>query len=461
MPGMNDVTEAVTATPLPIPIAPGRLPVLGHMLPMIRRPHEFLCSLTKIGPLVRVDIGGQSMIVVTDATLTRQVLKNNKAFDKGGALYDKARDLVGAGLLTSQAQDHLRQRRMLQPVFHQHRIKNHAAIMSEVIESVLGEWQDGAVTNITETAYKITSYSAARTMFAAQIAAQDVARIVEALLVYLQGMFVRMIAPDTIRPLLTMHDNARYKQAVHTLHASVDKIIAAYQASGTDHCDLLSMLLVARDDDGSPLTAQEIRDQVISMFVAGIETTASVISWSLYLVGRHPDVASNFYSEVDTVLDGRAAQWDDLAQLNETKRIITESLRIYPPGWIFTRVTMQPVMLGEYHLPQGTGLAYSPYLLHRSPEIFEQPERFDPDRWLPQRMANVSLDGFVPFGGGVHKCIGDNFGVTEATLALATIASRWTLQPTQSQPVQPVPRRAVLAPGPIPMRICRRKHAVQ
>ncbi|MEU6199526.1 cytochrome P450 [Streptomyces sp. NPDC047061] len=452
-----DTRDQTSAGFRPVPVAPGRLPVLGHAVPLFRRPLHFLRSLEQVGELVRVDIGALPMVVITDAGLTRQVLTDSRTFDKGGALFDKVRELTGDSLLTSRFETHRRQRRLMQPAFGRARVQAYAKVMNSMIDAVLGEWEEGSVIDVAAAAYDITSRTAARTMFAADVAGPAAARVVAALSVYLHGLFLRMMAPSGALGRLPTPGNLRYERAVRLLHSSVDEIIEAYRASGEDHGDLLSMLLAAGDDDdGERLSPQEIHDQVITLFLAGIETTAAALSWSLYLLGAHPEAAERLWTEVDSVLGGRSADWTDIGSLPETRRVITEALRMYPPGWIFTRVTTAEVALGPHLLPAGTGLAYSPYLLHHDPGVFADPDRFDPDRWLPERAASVSKGAFVPFGGGVHKCIGDTFGMTEATLALATIAARWTLAPEFRGPVEPAPRRATLSPARLPMRVAGR-----
>lgn len=435
-----------------IPVAPGRLPWLGHALPLLRRPLQFLTSLGRVGELVRIDLGGMPMIVITDAKLTRQVLLDSRTFDKGGPLYDKVIELTGEGLISSRSEPHRRQRRLIQPAFSQARMQGYAVIMTEVVDAILGQWRDGAVIDVTAAVHEITAQTAARTMFSAPMAGAAVQRIVDAISTFAHGVFLRMMVPAGILKLVPTPGNLRYSRAVKLLHTSVDEIIVAYRTAGVDHGDLLSMLLAA-GDDGSALTPQEIHDQVVSLFLAGIETTAAALAWSLYLLVGHPMVMKRLRAEVDAVLAGQTATWDHLARLHETRRVITEALRLYPPGWLFTRVTTEDVTLGAHHIPEGTGVAYSPYLVHRSPDVFEAPDTFDPDRWLPERARTLSRDAFIPFGGGARKCIGDVFGMTEATLALATIIARWELHSMIRRPVQPTRRRASLTPGALPMRL--------
>ncbi len=450
------MTETAITRDAAVPVAPGRLPVVGHAVPLFRDPLKFLRSLTTVGRLVRIDIGALPMIMITDPELTRQVLLDSQTFDKGGALFDKVRELTGDSLLTSTYETHRRQRRLMQPAFNRPQVQTYVSTMNDMIEGVLSQWNDGTVVDMAAATYDITSRTAARTMFAADVAGPAAAHVVDALSIYLQGLFLRMMAPTGLIGRIPTPGNIRYNRAVKALHESVDEIITAYRQAGVDNGDLLSMLLAASDDDGGELSPQDIHNQVITLFLAGIETTAGALAWSLAMLGEHPGVAGRVRSEVDTVLNGRPAQWADLPKLVQTRMVLTEALRLYPPGWIFTRVTTREVTLGQHTLPEGTGLAYSPYLLHHNADVFPEPDRFDPDRWSSARAGEIPRDAFVPFGGGVHRCIGEAFGVTEATLALATITARWEFRSVLGHPVEPAPRRATLTPGHLPMRIHRR-----
>ncbi|WP_186013097.1 cytochrome P450 [Burkholderia gladioli] len=457
---LTDKPAHVDPAPLPeapIPRAPGSLPIVGHAARLLFKPLSFLSGLAPLGGLVRVDLGRLPMLLLTDPELTRQVLNDSRTFDKGGALFDKVRELTGNSLLTSRYDDHKLQRRQMQPAFSRKRILTYIDVMNEAIGGVLGGWCDGDVVDLTAACYDITARTASRTMFAADVAGAAAASLVEDLSIYLGGLFVRMMLPGGLPGRVPTPGSLRYDRAVARLHAAIDQIIDAYRASGVDHGDLLSMMLAARDEDGQPWSQQEVHDQVITLFLAGIETTAGVMSWTLYLLGRHPDIAERAAAEVRTTLgDAAVPQAEHLMQLGETRRAMMEALRLYPPGWIFTRVVTRDTMLGPYRLRVGDGLAYSPYVLHRNPALFAAPERFDPDRWLPERAAAIPEHGFIPFGGGVHKCIGDQFGTTENLLALAAILSRWKLEPVTSQPVEPIPRRATLSPSRFMVRLRRR-----
>jgi cytochrome P450 len=444
--------------PVPVPTAPARWPLLGHSWPLLNAPRDFLLSLEKVGGLVRVYIGRMPMVIITDPELTRQVLHDSATFDKGGSLYDKLRELTGDGLLTSQSEPHKRQRRLVQPAFKKSSIRDYSAAMAGLAEQTLRGWEDGAEVDMKAAAYHIVSRIAARSMFSAEMAEASIARIAEALAIYLNGLFVRTVGPGPLLERLPTPGNRRYRRALQVLHEEIRRIIQEYIASGVEREDVLSILLREKDEGGGAgLSPEEVHHQVTTLLLAGIETSAATLCWCLYLLGRHPDVTRRLQAELDTVLGGREARWEDLARLQETRRIVMESLRLYPPGWLFTRVTMRDTVLGPYALPQGTGIAYSPYLLHRSPRSFAQPDVFDPDRWLPERSTRAALDSFVPFGGGVRRCIGEMLGVTEVSLTLATIASRWEARCVRDEPLEPAPAHVSLIPRQLRMRVLRRQ----
>ncbi|WP_434382215.1 cytochrome P450 [Melittangium boletus] len=442
---------------LQVPTAPARLPLLGHSLPLLNRSREFLCSLAEVGGLVRVYIGQMPLVVITDAELTRQMLNDSTTFDKGGGLYEKLSELTGAGLLTSQSELHKRQRRLIQPAFNRNALKAYSAGMADVVEEALRGWEDGLRVDIKAAAYHIVSRISARSMFSAEMDDASIARVSEALSVYLNGLFVRTVGPGLIFDVLPIPGNLRYKKSIAILHEEIRKIIDAYVNTGVEREDVLSMLLKEKDEEEKAgLSPREVHNQVTTLLLAGIETSAATLCWALYLLSLHPDITRRLHAEVDSVLQGRNAQWDDIPHLKETRRIVMETLRLYPPGWIFTRVTMRETVLGGYLLPQGTGIAYSPYLLHRNPSAFPQPDLFDPDRWLPERSKDLAMSNFVPFGGGARRCIGEMLGLTEVMLTLATIASKWEVRDVENGPVEPAPAHVSLTPKHLRMRVTRR-----
>lgn len=247
--------------------------------------------------------------------------------------------------------------------------------------------------------------------------------------------------------------NRRFRRARQDLKEVTRRLIADYRAAGTDHNDLLSMLLSARDEDGRGLTDAEIHDQVVTFLLAGMETTAATLSWAWTLLAAHPAIRDRLHAELDTVLDGRPARHEDLPALPLTARVVTETLRLYPPVWILSRVVAADAELGGHRVPAGATILFSPYLLHRRADVFACPARFDPDRWLTN--TRPSPGTYAPFGLGPRRCIGDVFGTTEAALAIATIAARWTVTPTPGRPVRPT-RSSSLSPRPFTATLARR-----
>jgi cytochrome P450 len=435
--------------------APGALPIVGNSLQLLRDPLAFLTRLETVADVTQIQLGTLRMALVTDADLTSIVLKDTATFDKGGVFFDRVRQLTGESLLTVTNRGHRRQRRLLQPAFTPRRIEGYMGIMAREIDSVLSGWRPSTVIDMRSEMYDVAARIAARTMFAADIARPAVARLTEALADYLEGLFIQMWTPPLIRrlPLVV---NRRYRAALATLHDVVEEIIRAYRRSGSDHGDLLSMLLAdASSGEGQALTAQEVHNQVITFFLAGIETTAAALTWTFYLLGRHPEDCTAAAEETRRALNGRMPEASDLPAFAALRRTVLEALRLYPPTWIFTRVTTREVRLGSTMIPQGMGVAYSPYLLQRSSENFSNPNAFRPGRWLAGAQGVLRRNAFVPFGDGAHRCIGESFAMSEIILVLATVLARWDVREEGGRQRDPLPRRATLTPGPLPMRLAR------
>jgi pentalenene oxygenase len=247
---------------------------------------------------------------------------------------------------------------------------------------------------------------------------------------FTDGIYLRMVMVPPLDRLPTPY-NRRYNHARNRFRRTISAAVAERRASGTDHGDVMSALLAARDpdDNSEALTDNEITDTVISLTGAGAEASAATLAWAFYLLGRHPQVEERLHAEVDAVLAGNQASFDDVPKLELTGRIVTEALRLYPPVWMSTRTATAETRLGPHLLPRGTTIGYSPYILHHRSDLYDRPMSFDPDRWDIGRHKEPTRGAFIPFGGGPRICIGDTFGMTEAIVALATIATHWRLQP--------------------------------
>lgn len=442
-------------TTLTIGSAPRALPLLGHALALGRRPLDFLASLPAHGDLVRVELGPWSAYVVCHPDLVHQILAQDRIFDKGGPTFDKLRKVMGNGLGTCGHRDHRRQRRLVQPAFHRDRIPGYARVMTEQITAVTERWKDGQVIDVLAVMNALTTAVATRTLFAAEIDKSTLIEIQQCTEDVLTGVARRVIIPWELLDKIPTRGNRRFDRARNRLRHHTGQLITNYRRAGIDHGDLLSTLLAARDNEGQGLPDSEIHDQVTSFFGAATETTSTALSWVWHLLGCHPDIQARLHHEVDTVLDGRIAEYHDIPKLELTGRIITESLRLYPPAWMLTRLTTTDTELAGQHLPAGTIVVFSPYVVHHRADLYPDPDRFDPDRWQDDDTHLLPRGACTPFGGGARKCIGDVFAMTEATLALASIATRWQLDPIPRTRVRPAPR-FVLAPRSLRMRLRRR-----
>jgi cytochrome P450 len=442
-----------------IPWAPGRLPLFGHALAFVRDPWGFVAGLDADGGLTRVRLGPFTVVAVCDPDLVRQVLLDDRTFDKGGPFFERTRVIVGNGMATCPHSDHRRQRRLCQPAFHPSRLPAYAGTMSAQIAAMTRAWDDGQIINVTTQMHSLVNTILMQTIFSDGLPSPVTHQFLADLTVLLKGVYPRLLMPSWALRLPTP-GNLRYQHAVTRLRRTAAMVIAERRASGADHGDLLTALLTARDDaaDGAPaLTDAEITDQLVIFYLAGTESTAVTLSWALYLLARHPGIQHRLHAEADTVLAGRlAATYDDLPRLELTGRIVTETLRLYPPAWMITRTVTAGTRLGDHLLPAGTPLLYSPYLIHHRGDLYRRPEQFDPDRWAPGQ-PQPPRHAIIPFGSGARKCIGDTFAITEATLTLATIAARWHLHtPPGSRPAHPTRAASLQPPRDLRLRITAR-----
>ncbi|MBF6132512.1 cytochrome P450 [Nocardia otitidiscaviarum] len=420
-----------------IPSAPKAMPLLGHAGPLLRDPTRFLTSLPTAESLIRIRIGPARMVLACDPATVRQLLRDDRTFDKGGPIYDRIREVLRDSLASCPYEAHRRQRRLAQPAFRSDRLPLYAETMTECIVDVIDSWPDDEPLDLVTEMMTITSRVTASTLLSNSLPAELLDRLLIDITTLFDGFYLRTFLPPPLDRFPTP-GNLSYRRAHARLRRTVDDIIAERRRAPADHGDLLSALMAARDveHDGGGMSDEEITDTIIAFFLAGTETTATTLAWALYLLARNPDVERRLHAEVDAVLTDRTARYPDLPRLPLTERVITEALRIYSPAWLSMRVVTGPTSLGGYTLPVGTTVAYSPYLIHHRADVFPEPEIFDPDRWDPDA-AHPPPEYFIPFGGGARKCIGDRFGMIEATLALAAIASRWRLRLSTARDVTP------------------------
>ncbi|MGI5479361.1 cytochrome P450 [Streptomyces lavendofoliae] len=437
-----------------VPQGAGCAPWLGHMIGLVRDPLAFLVSQRDGPAVVRLRLAGRSVYLVNEMAAARQVLVSS-VFDKGGPFMDTARILVGNGVITCSNDDHRRQQPVMRPVFHREQVARYAPVMGDCAAHTVGGWREGQQIDVQAQMYQLAAQVVARTLIAAPVGRAAADTMATALPVLLEGMFRRMLVPWPLLHRLPLPANRRFHRAQARLELAVRDVIAQYRAGQAPGDDLLSLVMTAGDDDGRPLDDREVRDQVLSVLAAGVETSASLLAWALHALADHRDVEERLWAELDRELAGRAPVFADLPRLPYTRQVLLEALRLWPPTWMLSRVTLEQTTLAGFPVPAGADVIVSPYALHRDPAVFCEPGRFDPDRWLPERVTAVQRQAFTAFGGGRRKCLGEQYGMTETVLALATISSRWQLHKARPTPLRSLPR-FLLTPKAGPLILTRR-----
>jgi cytochrome P450 len=413
--------------------ARGAWPVLGHLIALRSRPLALLDSLSAYGDLVEIRLGSRPAFVRCHPALARQVLADFRSFDRTGLVYDRVRAAMGCGLATVPYPHHRRQRLLLQPAFRHEHLPGYVAVMRQQITAVMDTWHDGGLVDLVEEMFTLTTTVTLRALFSSQIGPEQTERLRQAFDVFLHGIYARAVLP--VAGLLPTPSSRRYAKAVAFWRSQVTTLIDACRQADARRGDLMSRLLAARDEQGRAMSGAELADQVAVLLLAGAETTAAAVVWSWHLLSGHPQILAALHTEVDTVLGRDVAGWDHLPRLDVTAQVVREALRLYPPAWVIPRTCVRETRLAGRTLPAGSMVIFSPYILHRRPDLYPQPHRFDPGRWLaPAPGRSAHRGSFLPFGTGATRCIGGQFGFTEATLTLASIAARWNLSP------EPAPR---------------------
>ncbi|HLZ51039.1 MAG TPA: cytochrome P450 [Candidatus Acidoferrum sp.] len=390
----------------------------------------------KYGDIAGLRIFNFRLYLINHPDYIEDVLVNHpRKFIKGRVLQANRR-VFGKGLLTSEGDFWLRQRRLAQPAFHRARIAGYASTMVEYTERLLHEWQDGEERDIHKEMMRLTMQIVGKTLFDGDVErdAQEVGKSLE-LLLELGANFRRTLLVPHWLPTPT---NIRQERAIRQIEKVLYRIIADKRASGRDAGDLLSMLLAAQDEDGSRMTDQQLRDETITLFLAGHETTANTLSWTWWLLAQNPAVEARLHAELSEVLAGNAPSLDDLPKLVYTNHVITESLRLYPPAWGTARTAIEDHEIAGYPVPKGSGVSFAQWTVHRDPRWYDAPEEFRPERWEGDLLKRIPKFAYFPFGGGPRQCIGNSFALMEAALILATVAQKFRFWLVEGHPVVPL-----------------------
>ena len=427
------------------PSAPGPASseLLRHLRTIQRDPLQFLQACARqYGDIVQFPIGNLAVFALNAPEAVKHVLQDHhRQYGKNTLQFNTLALVTGRGLLTSDGDLWLRQRRMLQPAFHRQRITAFGAAMTAAAEQQDRDWAAhpaGTPVDVDAAMMTTTLAIVGRTLFNADLRA-EAGDLVPAVLTALDFIVYRAQTPLAWPLAVPTPRHLRFRAALRRLDAAVAGLSqtrqAALAAGQTPPDDLLQMLLEARDEAGQPMTPRQLRDEIITLLIAGHETVASALTWTWHLLAQHPAVESRLHAELDEVLAGRPAQAADLPRLPYTRAVFDEALRLYPPAWLITRQALAPDEIAGHAIPAGALLIISPYVLQRRPEIWPEPEAFQPERFLGELDADRPRFAYLPFGGGPRQCIGNGFALMEGPLVLATLAQRWRLRPAAGRPV--------------------------
>jgi len=379
------------------------------------------------GDMVRLNLGNLVIFSTLNAEHVQDCLvSKHKDFHKD-RYYFFLKLIVGHGLLTSEEDYHLRQRRMIQPAFHRERVAGYGDAMTHFSKKMREQWTDGQPVDMYLAMHKVALDIVGKTLFNTDVSdeAERVAHILETVL----AMDAQFTGPmGKLLASLPLPGTRRFYAAIAELDEILYRMIREHRASG-DQGDLLSMLLMAQDeDDGKGMTDKQVRDESTTLFLAGHETTAIALTWTWYLLSQYPEVEARMHEEIDRVLQGRDATAADYSQLNYTYRVFKESMRLYPPAYMIGREAIRDTSVGDVSVRKGEIVITPQYFIHRSTKYYKDPERFDPDRWLPENCEGLPKFAYFPFGGGRRLCVGEPFAWMEGVLVLATLAQKWRFE---------------------------------
>ena len=436
--------------------------ILGVWRDYLRNPPVFLEKAARdCGDIARFRLVHHSAYLLNHPDWIEDVLVTNQANFTKSRMLERARVLLGDGLLTSEEDFHCRQRRLVQPAFHRDRLAGYAASMVDCAARCRDQLQSGAEFDVSQLMMRLSMAIVARALFSADIESEaddisgalgQVFELFEALLMPFSEWLEKLPLPSV----------RRFERARDRLDQIVYRLIAERRASGGDTGDLLSMLLLSQGEEGDSgkscgrLTDKQVRDEALTLLLAGYETTSNALTWTWYLLSQNPEAESKLHAELDRVLAGRLPALDDLPRLRYTESIFAESLRLYPPAWAIGRRAKQDFSIGEYTIPARSIVLMSPWVVHRDARWFFDPLKFAPERWQTTEIESRPKFSYFPFGGGARVCLGERFAWMEVILVIATLAPRWRLRMASGQRVETKARITLRPKHPIRMIVERR-----
>jgi cytochrome P450 len=442
------------------PSAPGGNLILGSAGNMQRGTLQYIRTMAAIGDVVRYRFVAWPTIFLNHPDYIKHVLQeNNRNYSKDVISNQLLKAVLGTGLLTNDGESWLLRRRLVQPAFHRQRIAGLCDLMASAATAMLDRWEtrpgSRAELDVASEMMGLTLRIVGLALFGTDMngEVETVGRSFTTILNFMTGA---MYQPFVMLPGVPAQGKRQFRAACRELDQVVYRIIAERHRSGGERDDLISMLLHARDEEtGESMNDRQLHDEIITLLLAGHETTAVALTWTWYLLSMHPSVERRLHDELHTVLAERTPTANDLPHLTYTRMVIEEAMRLYPPVWSILRRAVADDDIGPYHVPAGTSIFISPYAVHRHANFWEDPEAFDPERFTPERSTGRPHFAYVPFGGGPRQCIGNTFAMTEAQLILATIAQRYRLRPVNARAVEPNPLITLRPKGGLPVQLER------
>ena len=416
---------------------PGPKFVLGAYCSLYRDPLGFLTRMARqYGDISHLQAGSRHDYLINHPDYIKAVLLAGE--DEMLRSFPRPlKPLLGNGLLTVQGEAHRQERRLLQPMFHQEQVARYARVITDRCALLNERWRDGLQIDVSTEMLRLTMLVIVQALFSLDV--EDQAEEIGQLLTAVLEMTHKNRIPDLdeLFSKLPLPKVRRYRRALARMDALMSRMIAERRETGSQHADLLSEMLRLRDPETGlrSLTDERVRDEAMTTFAAGHETTGTALAWTWYLLAQHPEVEQRMHSELDTILAGKTPGSEDVFRLTYTGKVLSESMRLYPPVWLMVRRPARDFPLGGFVLPAGCYVHVSQYLTHRDPRFFPDPERFDPERWVPEAVAARPKFCYFPFGAGSRRCIGEGFARMEGILVLATLAQHWSLRVVPGHPV--------------------------
>jgi len=410
------------------------LPLVGSLPQLLKDPFAFMVDTREqLGDIYQLDLGLSKVVVLNHPRHAQYVLRDNaRNYHKGGPLWDAVRDMLGNGLVVSEGDFWLRQRRMMSPQFHRQRIAALATLMVNAISGVLDTWEDAAFTgedfNIAANFDKVTMSVIVRTMFGTALDQAEMEEASEAMTIALNYIMMGTVT-NPLPDWMPLPGKKRYQQAMAKFDELVYRIIAECRSGERTDNHLLAMLLDMVDEEtGEQMTDKQLRDEVATLFLAGYETTSITLSWAIHYLTQHTDLLAKAQAEVDELLGDRLPVMEDLRSLRYTTMIVQEAMRLRPPSFWLPRTATEDDEIDGFAIPAGTNVISLTYMYHHHPVEWENPEAFDPERFTPENTARRHNFAFVPFGAGQRMCIGKDFAMMEGPLALAMVLQRYNVK---------------------------------